>query len=562
MTIEPLPLADRGKVQAVDIEVDDQGRPWVGYSGGIAWLDDQERWHRISAEPALPSIRSFALAGQTLWAATRTTDVFFHLTRRGNVWSSESLSSGHGISPRDTLFVRRDSRGWIWRGTTDGVFVNDGTHFRPENWLHLDLNNGLASGEVDNYGFFEDQDHSIWIAGDQGITHLRPSARWFDAPPGLPFVENLENPSPNVLKVRAASLQLPPFRDFPLRARLTDEEWKFSQDGTFEFSGLRSGSHTLQLAYTGNRAAVASMTVTVGSPSLKIAWRTPVVFILALIAVAVSLLNRSEKLRYRLHKLQFVLRRRLTGASFRAAYSGVAQPSDLSGHVFLDKFVVQCQVAHGGFSTIYSAIDRETGVRVAIKQLRAPIGSLRERFVREVATLRSVRHPNIVPVIESWIDAAGEACLAMPFLEGSTLRQELVKGPLHLSRVIQIVQGIGSALSALHARGIVHRDLKPENIMVTRISETEWSPVLIDFGIATLRGGRDQLSATRHIAGSLQYMAPEGLTGHYSAATDVYSFGIVILELLTFKKLGDFAFVFSDSRFLGELQEALGEHRR
>src|SRR5262249_27519147 len=87
----------------------------------------------------------------------------------------------------DTHFLRRDSRGWIWRGTTGGVYVADGVHLRPADWLHIDAASGLAADTTDVYGFFEDTDHSIWICGEEGVTHLKPNPSWF-APHAKPKI--------------------------------------------------------------------------------------------------------------------------------------------------------------------------------------------------------------------------------------------------------------------------------------------------------------------------------------------------------------------------------------
>jgi len=116
----------------------------------------------------------------------------------------------------------------------------------------------------------------------------------------------------------------------------------------------------------------------------------------------------------------------------------------------------------------------------------------------------------------------------MPFLEGPTLRQLLESGPFAPGRVARLVSQLGSILAEVHHRGIVHRDLKPDNLILLRAGTDKEQAVLIDFGMAGLRGGEHELAATTLLAGSFRYMAPEGLTGHYAAASDVYAFGIVI----------------------------------
>ena len=298
---------------------------------------------------------------------------------------------------------------------------------------------------------------------------------------------------------------------------------------------MRNGDYTLEIAYTGAGAPILTVPVRIGPAP----WRFTLLAALAFVALAAVLrlvlrLERFERLQYRLQKFAFVLRRRLTGVNFRTEPTEPAI-AELTGRTLLNRYEIQKAVAHGGFSTVYAAIDHLTGEKAAIKQLRSPLGKVRERFAKEVATLRSIRHPNVVPVIDSWIDANGEACLAMPFLDGPTLRDTLRESPVAPARTAQVVRGIGSALAEMHARGIVHRDLKPENVILAAVSAHETTPVLIDFGIATLYQGRDRSSATLTMAGSLQYMAPECLTGHYSTTTDVYSLSVMTLEMLTLK---------------------------
>jgi serine/threonine-protein kinase len=146
----------------------------------------------------------------------------------------------------------------------------------------------------------------------------------------------------------------------------------------------------------------------------------------------------------------------------------------------------------------------------------------------------------------------------MPFLEGPTLRAALSEGPFDLKRVARIVKQLGAALSEVHHRGIVHRDLKPENLILLRPATDLEQVVIVDFGTAGLRTGDDELAATTLLAGSFHYMAPERLTGHYSAASDRYSFAVIVLEMLTRKRLSDLRVMFSDASFVSELQKALG----
>jgi serine/threonine protein kinase len=157
-----------------------------------------------------------------------------------------------------------------------------------------------------------------------------------------------------------------------------------------------------------------------------------------------------------------------------------------------------------------------------------------------------------VRILDSWISPLGEPCLAMPLLDGQTLRQAMTS--VDRGRAATLIRRIGDALGEVHAHGIVHRDLKPENIMLAENDQ----PVIVDFGSAGLRTAENELAETTLIAGSFHYMAPERLTGRYSPATDVYSFAVIILELLSRKRLADLRAAFSDASFKDEVCAAVG----
>jgi serine/threonine protein kinase len=197
---------------------------------------------------------------------------------------------------------------------------------------------------------------------------------------------------------------------------------------------------------------------------------------------------------------------------------------------------------------------------VAVKVLNASSRDeswVRDRFAYEVAALRSVDHPGVSPILDSWVSPAGEPCLVMPFLEGPTLRTEMASGPLSPDRVARIVRKLGSALAEVHGRGIVHRDLKPENVILWKSAPEGERPILIDFGMASLRGTENRMWNTTLLGGSLHYMAPERLTGHYSQASDIYSFGVMILEMLSGKRLADLGVMVTDGAFPDALGRAL-----
>jgi ligand-binding sensor domain-containing protein len=581
---EPLPGLLRKTADAVDLELDSNGRLWVGYSAGIAWMDDQDTWHKIATNQPVTLVRSFALAGDNeIWVAYRRPGSFSRLCRAGDVWKVETLAD----PPIDTHFLKHDSRGWIWRGTPQGVYISDGVHVAPDDWIHLHLGNGLAANETDIYGFFEDSEHSVWIAGEEGVTHLRPEASWFDsvpnaAPPpvtrveadGQEFLFGTPGALPagtKSLRIEVGGLQASPFRDAPVRYRLLPafKDWRTSRTGTLEFRNLPSKLYTLEIAYAGDTSQIGKWQLAIGNAAPGISWLWLILVPLGLSPIffrsARSNSSWFDKLMFRTQKSIFLWRRRHHRGRFNAT------SDDHSGETLAGRYRLFRIVSRGGFSVVYEAVDlNERDARIAVKIMNQTIGDsdgskagwIRDRFAQEVASLRTVDHPGVVRVLDSWISPAGEPCLAMPFLDGPTLRQAMNRGQIELHRTGQIVRKIAAGLAEVHSHGIVHRDLKPENIVLLNPGTDREQPVILDFGTAGLRGAQDELAATTLMAGSFHYMAPERLTGRYSPASDVFSFAVVVLEMLTGKKLGSLNATFFDNEFCGELATVLATRIR
>ncbi len=522
----------------------------------------------------------FALAGDDeIWVSYRGgLDLFLGCAAQGDVWKVETFSQ----APNDTHFLKRDSRGWIWRGTPQGVYLSDGVHVAPDDWIHLHLGNGLAANETDIYGFFEDSDHSVWIAGEEGVTHLRPEASWFDsasnaAPPpvtrveadGQEFLFGSPGTLPagtKTLRIDVGGLEASPFRDAPIRYRLLPafRDWRTSRDGTLEFRDLPAKLYTLEVAYAGGTSQIGRWQLSIGNAAPGISW----LWLLLVPAGLSPIFFRSartnsswfDKLKFQAEKSIFLWRRRHQRGRFRAS------SDDHSGETLASRYRLSRIVSRGGFSVVYEAADlSDENARIAVKIMNHAVGDsdgskagwIRDRFAQEVAALRSVDHPGVVRALDSWISPSGEPCLAMPFLDGPTLRQAMNRGPIELRRTGQIVRNLAAGLAEVHSYGIVHRDLKPENIVLLYPGTDREQPVILDFGTAGLRGAQDELAATTLMAGSFHYMAPERLTGRYSPASDVFSFAVVILEMLTGKKPGSLKATFFDDEFCSELTAVL-----
>ena len=191
---------------------------------------------------------------------------------------------------------------------------------------------------------------------------------------------------------------------------------------------------------------------------------------------------------------------------------------------------------------VYRAEDTTLHRPVALKFLPESVvhtEKVGERLKQEARTASALNHPNICTVYEVGEDA-GEVFIAMEYIEGQTLSELLHQGPLPMERVLRYSSQISSALAHAHEKGVIHGDLKPSNIIVTPHGDAK----ILDFGLAR-RGNpvefdHKTLETTpaegevAHGGGTFPYMAPEQIEGHdASARTDIWSFGVVVYEMIT-----------------------------
>jgi len=208
------------------------------------------------------------------------------------------------------------------------------------------------------------------------------------------------------------------------------------------------------------------------------------------------------------------------------------------GTVFADRFVVDRAAGSGGMGTVYRAHDRFEGGEVALKVLHGGAQES-ERFLREARVLAELRHPAIVRYVAHGTTPAGQAWLAMEWLEGEDLADRLARGGLTPSDSVALVARAASALALAHARGVIHRDVKPSNLFLPggRLQDAK----VLDFGIARLAWATRAATRTGVLLGTPGYMAPEQARGEkdVDARADVFSLGSVLFECLT----GEPAFV-------------------
>lgn len=181
---------------------------------------------------------------------------------------------------------------------------------------------------------------------------------------------------------------------------------------------------------------------------------------------------------------------------------------------------------------VFAAEDLRLGRPVAVKVLRAQLSAdetVRYRFEQEARTAARLSHPNVVGVIDTGEDDE-VAFIIMERLDGTTLADELRRGPLSEERVREVARQVLSALQAAHDAGIVHRDVKPANVLTCDDGRVK----VTDFGIATAIDGAQAITGTGFLVGTPAYVAPERLAGAQpSPSADLYSLGAVLYECLT-----------------------------
>ena len=218
------------------------------------------------------------------------------------------------------------------------------------------------------------------------------------------------------------------------------------------------------------------------------------------------------------------------------------------------------KLGSGGFSNIYKMHHEILGIDFVLKvmdseyilksiaknyeikeNVKEKYLEVKDRFINEAKLYEKIKHPNIVVIIDVGEVHDDKRHIDVPYsimeyIEGNPLGNFLkAKQPLEINGVFKISQNILSALAALHQKGIIHRDIKPGNIMIRK---DNGEAVLIDFGLAKdLLREKDLTDSDDRIRGTFKYMSPEQMESfkNLEKTTDIYSFGLVLFEMLTGK---------------------------
>jgi eukaryotic-like serine/threonine-protein kinase len=202
------------------------------------------------------------------------------------------------------------------------------------------------------------------------------------------------------------------------------------------------------------------------------------------------------------------------------------------GELLAGRYELEELVANGGMSRIYRARDNALERDVALKLLRPQFGDDEEyvaRFRREARVVAQLSHPNIVTVIDRG-EADGNQFIVFEYVEGETLKDLIDRaGPLPTRRAVQLALQVADGLAYAHENGLVHRDVKPQNVLLTQAGVAK----VTDFGIARSLDVEHGVTQTGTVLGTSNYLSPEQASGQQvTPATDVYSLGVVLYELL------------------------------
>src|SRR4051812_14697310 len=197
---------------------------------------------------------------------------------------------------------------------------------------------------------------------------------------------------------------------------------------------------------------------------------------------------------------------------------------------------VERRLGRGGMGILYLALEPGLERRVALK-LIAPEAAADEvfakRFAEESRIAASIEHPNVVPIYAAG-EEDGVPFIAMRYVAGADLAKRLIReGRLEPAAAVELIAQIGNGLDAIHAAGLIHRDVKPANVLLAGDAGTEHA-YITDFGVARNVATESGLTQTGRFVGTLDYVAPEQVSGDpIDARADVYALGCLLFKLLT-----------------------------
>lgn len=210
--------------------------------------------------------------------------------------------------------------------------------------------------------------------------------------------------------------------------------------------------------------------------------------------------------------------------------------TDLAAGEEFAGYRIERRLGRGGMGILYLAIEPGLDRRVALKLILPEVAAddvFARRFAEESRIAASIEHPNVVPIYAAG-EEGGAPYIAMRYVAGSDLGLRLAhEGRLEPALATELIAQIGNGLDAIHAAGLVHRDVKPANVLLSGGEGAEHA-YITDFGVARNVATQSGLTQTGRFVGTLDYVAPEQISGgQVDARADVYALGCLLYKLLT-----------------------------
>jgi serine/threonine-protein kinase len=230
------------------------------------------------------------------------------------------------------------------------------------------------------------------------------------------------------------------------------------------------------------------------------------------------------------------------------------KPQDpMLGRVVAGRYRLEARAGEGGMGVVYRArhvlIDRVVALKLIRPDLRGET-HLRAWMLREARAANRVDHAHIIDIHDIGETEEGELYLVMEYLVGTSLSSELARGPMVLSRSVDILEQMCAALARAHDLGVIHRDLKSDNILLTSRGGRKDFVKILDFGLAHLAMD-PRLAPKGAVFGTPEYMSPEQARGEEAGPpSDLYALGVLFFEMLT----GQLPFRSNDRETLLEMQ--------